>query len=247
MNKVLIIIPAYNEAENIERVVDNIIENFPQYDYVVVNDGSVDCTREICKKRGYQFLNLSINLGIGGAVQTGYKYAKDKGYEVAVQIDGDGQHDIAYLDEMLPLLEKGEADIVIGSRFIEKEGFQSSMTRRTGIRILSILIFLCTGCKIKDVTSGFRAVNKKLIDIYSVNYPTDYPEPEAIVSAVMHGGKIKEYPVMMREREKGSSSINFVRSIYYMIKVTLAILVCRISFGVRRDPSVKENREVEKK
>lgn len=238
MNKVLIIIPAYNEEENIEKVVDNIRNNFPQYDYIVINDGSKDNTRDICQKRGYQYLNLSINLGIGGAVQTGYKYAKDKGYDVAVQIDGDGQHDIAYLEEMLPALKNGEADIVIGSRFIDKEGFQSSAARRMGIRILSALIFLCTGCKVKDVTSGFRAVNKRFIDIYAVNYPTDYPEPEAIVAAVMYGGRIKEHPVIMREREKGTSSINFVKSIYYMIKVTLAILVCRISFGVRRDPDI---------
>ena len=236
MNKVLIIIPAYNEAESIEKVVDNIINNFPQYDYIVINDGSKDNTRDICKKRGYQYLNL----GIGGAVQTGYRYAKDKGYEVAVQIDGDGQHDISYLENMLPILEDEEADIVIGSRFIDKEGFQSSAARRTGIKILSTLIFICTGCKVKDVTSGFRAVNKRFIDIYSVNYPTDYPEPEAIVSAVMHGGKIKEQPFIMREREKGTSSINFIKSIYYMIKVTLAILVCRISFGIRRDPSFYE-------
>lgn len=240
MNKVLIIIPAYNEAENIERVVDNIVENFPQYDYVVINDGSRDNTRDVCKKRGYQYLNLSINLGIGGAVQTGYKYAKDKDYDVAVQIDGDGQHDIAYLEKMLPYLESGEADIVIGSRFIDKEGFQSSAARRTGIKILSVLIWTCTGCKVKDVTSGFRAVNKEFIKIYAENYPSDYPEPEAIVSAVMHGGIIKECPVVMREREKGTSSINFVKSIYYMIKVTLAIIVCRISFGVRRDPSIKK-------
>ena len=240
MNKVLIIIPAYNEAENIEKVVDNIIQNFPQYDYVVVNDGSRDNTRDVCKKRGYQFLNLSINLGIGGAVQTGYKYARDKGYEVAVQIDGDGQHDISYLEKMLPYLESGEADIVIGSRFIEKEGFQSSAARRTGIKILSSLIFLCTGCKVKDVTSGFRAVNEKYIKIYADNYPNDYPEPEAIVAAVMHGGVIKECPVVMRERENGTSSINFMKSVYYMIKVSLAILVCRISFGVRRDPSIRK-------
>ena len=243
MNRVLIIIPAYNEAENIERVVDNIIENFPQYDYIVINDGSRDNTRDICKQRGYHFLNLSINLGIGGAVQTGYKYAKDKDYDVAVQIDGDGQHDISYLEKMLPYLESGEADIVIGSRFINKEGFQSSAARRTGIKILSALIWVCTGCKVKDVTSGFRAVNKKYIKIYAENYPNDYPEPEAIVSAVMHGGILKEYPVVMREREKGTSSINFVKSIYYMIKVTLAIMVCRISFGIRRDPSLKEKRK----
>ena len=152
--KVLIIIPAYNEAENIEKVVDNIANNFPQYDYIVINDGSKDNTRDICKIRGYQYLNLSINLGIGGAVQTGYKYAKDKGYDVAVQIDGDGQHDISYLKNMLSFLENEEADIVIGSRFIDKEGFQSSIARRTGIKILSTLIYLCTGCKVKDVTSG---------------------------------------------------------------------------------------------
>lgn len=232
--KVLIIIPAYNEAGNIESVIDNIVRNYPMYDYIVVNDGSKDNTRDICKSRGYEYLNLCINLGIGGAVQTGYKYAKDKGYDVAVQIDGDGQHDIAYLEKMLVYLEKQEADIVIGSRFIEKQGFQSSAARRTGIKILSGLIFLCTGRKIKDVTSGFRAVNRKFIEIYAENYPNDYPEPEAIVSAVMHGGIIKEYPVIMRERENGSSSINFIKSVYYMIKVTLAILICRISFGVRR-------------
>lgn len=234
MNKVLIIIPAYNEEKNIEKVVDNIIENYPQYDYVVVNDGSKDATRDVCEKRGYQYLNLSINLGIGGAVQTGYKYARDKGYDVAVQIDGDGQHDIAYLEKMLPLLENGDADIVIGSRFIDKEGFQSSATRRMGIKLLSTLIFICTGCKIKDVTSGFRAVNKRFIEIYAQYYPTDYPEPEAIVAAVMNKGQVKECPVIMHEREQGKSSINFVKSIYYMIKVSLAIMVCRVSFGIRR-------------
>lgn len=234
MNKVLIIIPAYNEEKSIERVVDNIINNYPQYDYIVVNDGSKDATRDICKKRGYQYLNLSINLGIGGAVQTGYKYAKDKGYDIAVQIDGDGQHDIAYLEKILTLFENEEADIVIGSRFIDKEGFQSSTTRRAGIKILSTLIFVCTGCKIKDVTSGFRAVNKRFIDIYSQYYPTDYPEPEAIVAAVMHKGRIKECPVIMHERKQGKSSINFLKSIYYMIKVSLAIVICRVSFGIRR-------------
>ena len=234
MNKVLLIIPAYNEEKNIERVVENIIQNYPQYDYIVVNDGSRDSTRDVCKARGYQYLNLSINLGIGGAVQTGYKYAKDKGYDIAVQIDGDGQHDIAYLEKMLPLLEDGEADIVIGSRFIKKEGFQSSFSRRVGIKLLSGLIFICTGKVIKDVTSGFRAVNKRFIDIYAQYYPMDYPEPEAIVSAVMHRGKIVESPVVMREREEGQSSINLSKSVYYMIKVSLAIIVCRISYGVRR-------------
>lgn len=234
MSKVLIIIPAYNEEENIKKVVDNLIQNYPQYDYVVVNDGSSDRTRDVCRARGYEYLNLSINLGIGGAVQTGYKYAKSRGYDVAVQIDGDGQHDISYLEKMLPILESGEADIVIGSRFIDNEGFQSSFLRRRGINFLSGLIWVCTGKKIKDVTSGFRAVNKKFIDIYAKYYPTDYPEPEAIISAIMNRGKIKEIPVVMQERISGDSSINFLRSVYYMVKVTLAIFVCRISYGIRR-------------
>ena len=238
--KILIIIPAYNEAENIENVVDNIIHNYPQYDYIVINDGSKDNTRDVCRDRKYNYLNLSINLGIGGAVQTGYKYARDKKYDIAVQIDGDGQHNIEYLEEMLEYLRKEEADIVIGSRFIKREGFQSSTARRTGIRILSDLIYLCTGCRVKDVTSGFRVVNRKFIDIYANNYPNDYPEPEAIVSAIMYGGKIREYPVIMQERKCGTSSINFIKSIYYMIKVTLAIVICRISYGIRRDPNIKK-------
>lgn len=234
MNKVLIIIPAYNEQKNIEKVVDNIVDNYPQYDYVIVNDGSKDKTRDLCKRRGYQYLNLSINLGIGGAVQTGYKYARDKGYEIAVQIDGDGQHDIAYLEQMLNVLESGEADIVIGSRFLKKEGFQTTAMRRLGIDFLSGLIWVCTGKRIKDVTSGFRAVNKRFIELYADNYPSDYPEPEAIIAAIMNRGKVVECPVIMRERENGTSSIKVLGSVYYMIKVTLAILVCRISFGVRR-------------
>lgn len=233
-SKVLIIIPAYNESQNIEMVVDNIVENYPQYDYVVVNDGSRDNTREVCRKRKYNYINLSINLGIGGAVQTGYKYARDKGYDVAVQIDGDGQHDIAFLEEMLPILERDEADIVIGSRFIKKDGFQSSAMRRFGINFLSGLIFICTGKHIKDVTSGFRAVNKWFINYYADNYPIDYPEPEAIIAAIMNQGRVKEHPVIMKERAGGTSSIKLFGSVYYMIKVTLAILICRISFGVRR-------------
>lgn len=233
-NKVLIIIPAYNESQNIEYVVDHIVENYPQYDYVVINDGSKDKTRDVCRKRGYQYINLSINLGIGGAVQTGYKYARDKDYDMAVQLDGDGQHDIAFLEEMIQVIEQDQADIVIGSRFIEKEGFQSSLARRTGINLLSGLILLTTGKRIKDVTSGYRLVNKRFIEIYADDYPIDYPEPEAIIQAIMHGGRIKECPVVMKERIGGESSIKLMASVYYMIKVTLAIIVRRISYGVRR-------------
>lgn len=232
--KPLIIIPAYKEAENIEKLVDNIIENYPQYDYIIINDGSKDETAAICKRRGYRFLDLPINLGIGGAVQTGYKYAQRNGYEIAIQIDGDGQHDVAQLDKVIEPIVKGEAEVAIGSRFLKKEGFQSSSVRRFGIHFLSVLIWLCTGKRILDVTSGYRAVNRRFIEIYAENYPSDYPEPEAIVAAVMHRGRIKEVPVVMQERQAGTSSIHKWKSVYYMIKVTLAVIICRISFGVRR-------------
>lgn len=232
--KILLIIPAYNEAENIEKVVNNLIKNYSQYDYVIVNDGSRDETEEICLKNHYQVLNLPLNLGIGGAVQTGYRYALKNHYDIAIQIDGDGQHDIAYVEKLIEPIISGDADITIGSRFIEKEGFQSSVTRRMGISFLSGLIHVLCFKKVKDVTSGFRAVNKKFIKLYAENYPSDYPEPEAIVAAIMHRGKIIEVPVVMKERAGGSSSINLRRSIYYMIKVTLAIFVSRISFGIRR-------------
>lgn len=232
--KCLIIIPAYNEAANIEKVINNIVQNYPQYDYVIINDGSTDKTAEVCANAGYQVLSLPINMGIGGAVQTGYRYAKKNNYDAAVQIDGDGQHDVAFLEDMLKLLESGEADVVIGSRFVQREGFQSSQIRRVGIRFLSILARILTGVQIRDITSGYRVVNRRFIEIYANDYPADYPEPEAMIIAAVHGGRIKEYPVIMRERENGTSSITFKKSVYYMIKVTLAMLVRRLSFGFRR-------------
>lgn len=233
--KCLLIIPAYNEAENIEKVVDNIVRNYPEYDYIIVNDGSKDNTEKICLKNGYRVLNLPINLGIGGAVQTGYCYARDNDYDVAVQIDGDGQHDVGYLAEMIKLIESGQADVVIGSRFVEKEGFQSSQIRRIGIKFLSGLAKILTGVRVKDITSGYRAVNRMFINIFAEDYPSDYPEPEAMVIAAVYGGKIREYPVVMRKRENGESSITLKKSVYYMIKVTLAMMIRRLSFGVRRD------------
>ena len=232
--KILIIIPAYNEAENIVRVVKHMMEQAPQYDHLVVNDGSTDETLRLCRRENFHYLDLTINMGIGGAVQAGYIYARKHDYDIAVQMDGDGQHDIAFLDKMIAPILDHEADVVIGSRFLEKEGFQSSFSRRVGINILSFLILLTTGRRIMDVTSGYRAVNRMFIEIYSKDYPMDYPEPEAIVSAIMHLGRVKEVPVRMRAREGGTSSITFKKSIYYMLKVTLAILICRMSYGVRR-------------
>lgn len=233
--KILIIIPAYNEAENIVQVVSSMMTQAPQYDYLVVNDGSTDGTLAICEQEKFRYLDLSINMGIGGAVQAGYVYAFKNKYDIAVQMDGDGQHDVAYLEKLLEPIMADEADVVIGSRFLEKEGFQTSASRRTGINILSGLIWLTTGKRIKDVTSGYRAVNRRFIEIYSKDYPMDYPEPEAIVSAIMHLGRVREVPVQMRAREGGVSSITFKKSIYYMFKVTLAILLCRLSYGVRRE------------
>lgn len=232
--RVLVIIPAYNEAENIVHVVKHMMEIAPQYDYLVINDGSTDNTPDLCSRENFHYLDLPINMGIGGAVQAGYIYARKYDYDIAVQMDGDGQHDIAYLDRLLEPIVNGESDVAIGSRFLEKEGFQSSATRRVGINILSGLIWMVTGKRVMDVTSGYRAVNRRFIEIYSKDFPMDYSEPEAIVTAVMHRGRIKEIPVQMRAREGGVSSITFKKSIYYMIKVTLAILICRMSYGIRR-------------
>lgn len=222
--KKLIIIPAYNESENIENTVKDIQEKAPDFDYVIINDCSGDNTRQICEANGFNIVNLPVNLGIGGAVQTGYKYACRYGYDIAVQVDGDGQHDPAFLNEMAETLIKEDADMLIGSRFLEKEGFQSSKIRRVGISYFTWLIKLLTGKKITDPTSGLRMINRKLIEIFAESYPRDYPEPESVVHVIRLKKKVVEIPVVMRERQGGSSSIRFFSSIYYMIKVTIAIL-----------------------
>lgn len=227
--KVLIIIPAYNEQENIERVVERLTTVCPQHDYLIVNDCSTDKTVEICKENGFNYIDLCCNLGIGGGVQSGYIYAYRNGYDCAIQIDGDGQHDPKYIEKLIEAIEDG-ADFAIGSRFIDYQGFQSSGMRRFGIGFLSALIKLVCGAKVKDVTSGFRAVNRKFIKFFSKEYADDYPEPEAIVAAKLRGAQIREVPVVMNEREGGISSISPIKSIYYMIKVSLAILLYRITY-----------------
>ena len=231
--KVLVIIPAYNEEHTIVGVVDKLKKDCPEADYIVFNDSSKDNTLKVLDKHNLNYINLPMNLGIGGGVQTGYKYALEHHYDIAVQIDGDGQHDTAYLQDVIEPIEKGEADIVIGSRFIDKEGFQSSALRRFGIRFLSNLIFICCGMRVNDVTSGFRAVNKTYIKFYAQHYPQDYPEPEAIVESALQGARIAEIPVIMKEREAGTSSIHAWKSVYYMIKVSISIIICRLS-GRRR-------------
>ena len=232
--RVLVIIPAYNEAASIENTVRKLQNDVPEADYIVINDCSKDTTAEVLENNNFSYLSLPVNLGIGGAVQSGYRYALKNNYDIAVQLDGDGQHDSAYLKELIAPIEKEEADITIGSRFIEKKGFQSSGIRRFGIRLLNGMLRMTTGKKITDCTSGFRAVNRKFIALYASQYPMDYPEPEAIVYASVHGARIKEVPVVMQERTAGESSIRPFHSGYYMLKVSLAILLCRLTYLNRR-------------
>lgn len=226
--KRLIIIPAYNEEDSIEATVLGIQEKMSGFEYVVINDCSTDATRQICEKNNFNVVNLPINLGIGGAVQTGYIYARDNGYDIAVQMDGDGQHDAGFIQEMAAHLEQNNADLVIGSRFIKKEGFQSSRLRRAGILYFTWLIKLCTGHTITDPTSGYRMAGRRVIEMFAQDYPKDYPEPETVVKILRHGFHVEEIPVIMRERQGGVSSISMIKSVYYMLKVTLAILIERM-------------------
>jgi len=227
--KTLIIIPAYNEQDSIANTIREVQTCGLDVDYLVVNDCSKDHTLEILEKMGANYVNLPVNLGIGGGMQTGYLYAKEHGYDIAVQIDGDGQHDPTYLPSVIEPVARGKADLVVGSRFIEKRGFQSSAVRRMGIIFLSHLIRLLCGVKVLDVTSGMRAAGREVIERFAENYPQDYPEPEVILSCGLEGFRICEVPVVMRERGGGVSSINFMRSIYYMIKVSLALILSRLS------------------
>ena len=226
--KTLVIIPAYNEKDNIQKVVGDLSRFQPDADYLVVNDGSSDGTRELLQSAALNHITLPVNLGIGGAVQTGYLYARDHDYDIAVQMDGDGQHDPRYLNEVIKPVQEGAANMAIGSRFLKKEGFQSSKMRQAGISILRGIIRCLCGVKILDPTSGLRACDRKLIAYFAENYAQDYPEPEAIVAAAQEGCVIQEVPVKMRERIGGVSSIHGYKAVYYMIKVSLALVVNRM-------------------
>lgn len=226
--KKLVIIPAFNEEGNLEKTIQDIRENAPGFDYVIINDCSTDGTLEMCRRHGYSYLNLPVNLGIGGAVQTGYRYAYFHDYELAVQFDGDGQHSARYLEEMARVLQETQSDMVIGSRFIEKEGFQSSILRRVGIRYFTVLIKILTGETITDPTSGMRMINRRLLRKFTEDYPKDYPEPESVVTVLSEKYKVQEMPVVMNERQEGASSISLSKSVYYMIKVSVAILIARM-------------------
>lgn len=223
--KKLVIIPAYNESASIKKTVEEIEKKANEFDYIIINDCSTDDTKKICEKNNFNVINLPINLGIGGAVQTGYRYAYEQGYDIAVQVDGDGQHDPAFLNKMAEYLTEKNINMVIGSRFIEKQGFQSSGTRRIGIKYFTCLIRLLTGKVITDPTSGLRMIDREVIELFAEDYPKDYPEPESVVAILRRKKKVDEMPVVMRERGGGVSSISIKKSIYYMIKVTLAIFI----------------------
>jgi glycosyltransferase involved in cell wall biosynthesis len=227
--KVLIIVPAFNEEDNIQNTILDLKTNTPNYDILVINDGSKDQTSKLAKNSGAKVIDMPINVGIGGAVQTGFIYASKNDYDIAIQFDGDGQHKAQEILPLIaPILSK-ESDVVIGSRFLEKDNeFRSTFTRRIGIKFFELLNSVLIGQRITDNTSGFRAYNKTAIKLLANNYPEDFPEPEAVILLGKNGFKIKEIFSHMRERKGGVSSISATKSVYFMIKVTLSILITAI-------------------
>lgn len=224
MSKVLIIIPAYNEEDSIYNTVKKLVETC-KYDYVVINDGSTDGTRRILEENNLNYIDLPINLGIGGAMQTGYKYALKHGYEYAIQLDADGQHDPDDLEKLVAEIERSQYDMVIGSRFIEKTNYKGSLMRRIGILYFYYLLLIISRIKITDPTSGYRIVNRKIIKEFSKYYPVDYPEVEVLVKLAQKKYRIKEIKVEMKNRQGGRSSITPLKSLYYMTKVTFISLI----------------------
>jgi glycosyltransferase involved in cell wall biosynthesis len=229
--KTLIIIPAYNEEMSVGKVIEEIKHHVAQVDILVVNDGSTDATGDISREKGVWVLDHPYNMGIGATMQTGFLFAFQNDYDLAIQVDGDGQHDSRYLEKLISPLIKKDANVVIGSRYLEEKGFKSSFLRRVGIRFFSILCFILSGERVTDPTSGFRAFDKKVIDFFSREYPSDYPEAESIILLHKKGFAFREIPVMMKERQGGVSSINLFKSVYYMVKVTLSMLIGRLKKG----------------
>ena len=225
MNRILAIVPAFNEKENIASVISDLKD--VSIDILVINDASTDETSYVARSAGgAEIIDLPVNLGIGGAVQTGFKYASRNRYDIAIQFDGDGQHKAREIKKLTGPIEAGEADVVIGSRFLGGEkGFKSTFTRRLGIRLLQAITKILTRKKITDSTSGFRAYNRRAFEFLSDFYPEDYPEPESVVLLGKEGYRILEVPVVMGERKGGESSIHGLLSLYYMIKVILSMLI----------------------
>jgi len=219
--KTLLIIPAYNEGENIENVINKLINGYPMYDYVIINDGSKDNTEEICKKNGYNYISHPVNLGLAGAFQTGMKYAFVKGYDAAIQYDGDGQHNPEYIAQMCAEIEKG-SDIVIGSRFVTEK--KPVSLRMLGNNLIEFCIKITTGKTIRDTTSGMRMFNKAMIK--KLANAVDFgPEPDTIALLIRKGAKYKEVQVVMNERTAGESYLTFAKSINYMARMLVSILI----------------------
>jgi glycosyltransferase involved in cell wall biosynthesis len=223
--KKIAIVPAYNEQDAIGAVVDELRAFDRELDVLVIDDASHDDTALHARVHGARVVSLPFNLGIGGAVQTGFRYADEHAYELAVRVDGDGQHDPAELGPLVDAVRSGRADICVGSRFAGAEGYRSSLTRRIGIRILARTVSLLTRQRVTDTTSGFQVLNRKAIELFAADYPHDYPEVEAAVMVHKHRLRLVESPVRMRERAAGESSIRGFRTVYYMSKVMLAILI----------------------
>ena len=231
--RVLVIVPARNEADSIAGVIADIRSGVGA-DIVIIDDGSGDGTGDIALAAGVEVLRMPFNVGIGGAMQTGFKFAAREGYDIAVQTDGDGQHDASFIPQLLAPLLAGRCDIVLGSRYLKDSGYRGSLGRRLGTAFFSRVLSLMLRQPVTDATSGFRAVNRTLIEMFADDYPRDFPEVEALLSTHMAGLRVEEIPVRMRLRGTGRSSITSITSLYYMIKVLLALLVVRSRKRIER-------------
>ena len=223
--KILIIIPALNEERSIGKVIGEVRRQLSQADILVVNDGSTDATGNIAREEGVLILEHPYNMGIGATMQTGFLYALKNRYDIAVQIDGDGQHNPEFLTSLMKPILEGRSNLVIGSRYLSPGGFKSTPLRKLGIRFFTCLLWIFTRKRVMDPTSGFRAMDRKVLELFSVNYPSDYPEVEALVSACKRGLVFQEVPVLMKQRQGGISSIGILSAFYYMTKVTLSVAI----------------------
>ena len=221
----IVIVPALNEEHSIGSVITEIRAADPELDVVVVDDGSTDRTAIVAAEHGAEVLGLPFNLGIGGAVQTGYQYARNNDFDIAIQVDGDGQHDPSEIVRLVEPILEGKADMVVGTRFAAGGGYRGTRIRRVGIHLFAAVVSLMVRARVTDTTSGFRAANRRAIRLFAADYPHDYPEVEATVLVARHGLTMVEVPVQMRVRETGNSSITALRSVYYMVKVLLALFI----------------------